>query len=103
MIKEKAVSAKRSTCYSRTVGEKEKKMPSNVNVRFLYQAGELEGGTKRASGPIWSLKVYTLERLVTKPAEPAPYYLCHGLKRGFVRKELLVVPPNTQLPPTQMM
>ena len=59
-IKEKAVSAKPSTPYSRPVGVDENKLPSNVNVRFLYQPGELEGGTKRASDPIWSWKVYTL-------------------------------------------
>ena len=53
-IKEKSVSAKPSTSYSRRVGVDEKKLPSNVKVRFLYQAGELEGGTKRATDPIWS-------------------------------------------------
>ena len=76
----------------------EKKLPSNVKVRFLYQPGELKGGTKRATDRIWSLKVNTLERLVTKPGEPALFYLRDGPKRGFVRGELLVVPPNTQLP-----
>jgi len=81
----------------------EKKLPSNVNVHFLYQAGELEGGTKRATDPIWSLKVYTLERVVTKPGELALYYLRDGPKQGFVPEELLVVPPNTQLLPTQIM
>ena len=45
-----------------------KKIPSNVNVHYLYQPGEFEGRTKRA-----------------------------GLKRGFVREELLVVPPNTSM------
>ena len=52
----------------------------------------------RATDPIWSLKVYTLERAVTTPDEPVIYYLSDGPKRGFVREELLVVPPNTQLP-----
>jgi len=65
----------------------------------LCQPGELEGGTKRATDPIWSLKVYKLERAVTKPNEPVIYYLFDGPKRGFVREELLVVPPYTQLPP----
>ena len=68
-------------------------------MRYLYQLGELEGGTKRATDPIWSLKVYHIERNVTKPNEPAIYYLSDGPKRGFVREELLVVPSNTQLPP----
>ena len=100
-IKEKAVAAKPSTTYSRPVGEREKKLPSLVNVRYLYQPGELEGGVKRATDPIWSLKVHSIERSVSKPNEPVLYYLRDGPKRGFVREELLVVPPNTQLPPEQ--
>ena len=98
-IKEKAVASKPSTTYSRPVGMKEKKNPL-VNVRYLYQPGELEGGTKRATDPIWSLNVHQIERNVTKPDEPVVYYLSDGPKRGFVREELLVVPPNTQLPPS---
>ena len=66
-IKEKGVVAKPSTPYSRPVGVNEKKLPSNVNVRYLYQPGEREGGTKRATDPIWSLKVYTLKKAVDKP------------------------------------
>ena len=31
--------------------------PSDTAVRYLYQPGELEGGGKRATDPIWSLKV----------------------------------------------
>ncbi|KAL9969010.1 hypothetical protein ACROYT_G021167 [Oculina patagonica] len=101
-IKEKAVSSKPSSKYTRPVGSKEKKLPSLVNVRYLYQPGELEGGVKRATDPIWSLKVYSIERTVTKPDQPVLYYLHDGPKRGFVREELLVIPPNTQLPPEKL-
>ena len=88
-IKEKSVVAKPSTPYSRPVGVNEKKLPPLINVRYLYQPGELEGGsTRRATDPIWSLKVYQ-----AKPNEPVVYYLSAGPKRGFVREELLVVPP----------
>ncbi|KAL9954763.1 hypothetical protein ACROYT_G042338 [Oculina patagonica] len=99
-IKEKAVSSKPSSKYTRPVGLKEKKLPSLVNVRYLFQPGELEGGVKRATDPIWSLKVYSIERSVTKPDQPVLYYLHDGPKRGFVREELLIIPPNTQLPPS---
>ena len=101
-IKEKNVYAKPSTPYLRPVGEREKKLPSLVNVRYLYQPGELEGGVKRATDPIWYLKVYNIERSFTKPNQPVLYYLHDGPKRGFVREELLVVPPNTQLPTEQL-
>ena len=77
----------------------EKKLPSNVMLRYLYEPGELEGGTKRATDPIWSLKVFNLKRSFTKPNQPVLYYLRDGPKRGFVREELLMVPPDTELPP----
>ena len=98
-IKEKEVSSQPSTKYNRPVGANEKKLPPLINVRYLYQPGELEGGTKRATDPIWSLKVFQVVENKTKPNEPVVYYLSDGPKRGFVREELLVVPPNTQLPP----
>ena len=98
-IKEKTVSAKPVTPYMRPVGVHEKKLPPQTHVRYLYYPGELEGGGRRATDPIWSLKVYTIQKVVTKPDAPVVYYLYDGPKRGFVREELLVVPPGTQLPP----
>ena len=83
----------------RPVGSSEQKIPSGVGVRYLYQPGELEGGRRRATDPVWSLRVYRLGRSATKPGEPVLYYLQDGPARGFVREELLVVPPDTQLPP----
>ena len=97
--RKKAVYAKPSTFYTRPVGKSEKILPSLVQVRYLYQPGELKSGVKRVTDPIWSLKVYNIERSFTKPNQPVLYYLHNGPKRGFVREELLVVPPNTQLPP----
>ena len=102
-IRAKSVSGEpSSTVPGRPVGLKEQKLPSGVGVRFLYQPGELEGGRRRATDPVWSLQVYRLGRSVTKPGEPVLYYLdsaSQGPSRGFVREELLVVPPDTQLPP----
>lgn len=79
-----------------------KKNPSNVKFSCLHQPGELEGGTNRATDPIWSSKVYKFERVVTKRNEPVFYYLHDGPKQGFIHKELLIVPPNTQLPPAHV-
>jgi len=101
-IKEKSVYARHSTPYSRHVGKNEKILPSLVQVRYLYQPSELEGGVKRATDPIWSLKVYNIERSFTKPDQPVLYYLRDGPKHSFVREELLVVPPNTTLPPADV-
>jgi len=69
---------------------------------LFVQPGELEGGVKRATDPIWSLKVYSIEKSFTKPNQPVLYYLRDGPQRGFVREELLVVRPNTTLPPVDV-
>jgi len=98
-IKEKSVYARPSTPYSRPVGKREKILPPLVQVSYLYQPGELEGGVKRATDPIWSFKVFGIERSFTKLDQPVLYYLRNGPKRDLVCEKLLVVPPNTQLPP----
>ena len=79
---------------------KRQKVPSGVGVRYLYQPGELEGGRRRATDPVWSLEVYRLGRSVTKPDEPVLYYLQgdDASLRGFVREQLLAMPSDTQLP-----
>ena len=100
-IKEKSVSSNRQQSITGLLEWPKKELPPLINVRYLYQPGELEGGTKRATDPIWSLKVYQGVENKTKPNEPVVYYLSDGSKRGFVREELLVVPPNTQLPPAR--
>ncbi|KAK3737889.1 hypothetical protein QZH41_012860 [Actinostola sp. cb2023] len=107
-IKAEHVAHKPSSVVSgRLVGLKEQRLPSDVGVRYLYAPGELEGGRKRATDPVWSLQVYRLGRTVIKPGEPVLYYLdvpalsATGPERGFVRKEFLVVPPETQLPVTE--
>ena len=79
----------------------EKRLPTFVKVRYLYQPGE-GNDHRRATDPIWSLKVYSIERSFTKHEQPVLYYLRDGPKRGFVREELLVIPPNTELPPEKL-
>ena len=102
-IKAKTLIQKPSSVVSgRPLGLKEQKVPSGIGVRYLYQSGELEGGRRRATDPVWSLEVYRLGRSVTKPDKPVLYYLQGDdapQRRGFVREELLAVPSDTQLPP----
>ena len=98
-IKAKTVAQKPSSVVpDRPVGLKKQRLPSGVGVRYLYEPGEREGGRRRATDPVWSLVVCRLRRSETKPDEPVLYYLKDGPPRGFVREELLVVPPDTQLP-----
>ena len=85
----------------RPPGLKEQNVPLGVGVRYLYKPDEPEGCRRPATDPVWSLEVYRLGRSVTKPDEPVLYYLQgdDASQRGFVRKELLAVPSDTQLPP----
>ena len=103
-IRAKMVTQKPSSVIpGRLVGLKEQKLPFDVLVRYLYQPGELEGGQRRrATDAIWSLKIYRLARAVAKSGAPAVYYLEGGPPRGFVREELLVVPSDTQQPPSRL-
>ena len=79
-------------------------LPRGVKVRYLYQPGELEGGERRrATDPIWSLDFYEIRQVFN--SDPIIYYLhdaekSRAPKRGFVREELLVIPPNTEMPPS---
>ncbi|CAH3033562.1 unnamed protein product [Porites lobata] len=78
--------------------KKWKKSSPIINVRYLYQPGELEGGRQRATDAVWSLKVHNFLPPLVKPNEPIVYYLQDGPKRGFVLEELLAILPNTTLP-----
>ena len=70
-IKAKMLTQKPSSVVpGRPLGLKEQNVPLGVGVRYLYQPGELEGGRRRATGPVWSLEVYRLGRSVTKLDEP---------------------------------
>ena len=82
----------------RPIGFEERKVPSGINVQYLYQPGELEGGMRRATDPIWSMSVHRIVQSITQKDRPVLYYISDGPKRSFVREELQVVPPDTQLP-----
>ena len=83
---------------SKPIKNKEYPIPPHVKVRYLYQPAELEGGAekRRSTDPVWSLNTY--EVIQSYGDNPIVYYL-NGPKRGFVRQELMIVPPDTQLPP----
>jgi len=68
-------------------------------IRYLYQAGELEGGRRRATDPIWSVTTHEIDHTQILVGQPVMYWLRDGPKRSFVREELQVVPWDTELPP----
>ena len=99
-IKKQTVYTQASTApYPRPVGAAERTFPSD-EVRYLLAPGELEGGRLRAIDPNWSLETFKLTRAMVKQGQPVLYWLCDGPKCSLVREELMVVPPNSELPPT---
>ena len=101
-IKAKTVSQK-VPHFSRPFGINEKKLPDGIIVCYLLAPGELEGGQRRATDPVWSLEVYRLGSTLIKPGQPVLYYLMNGLQQGFAHEELQIVPPDTQLPPDKVL
>ena len=69
-----------------------------VDANNLYGYA-MKGGQRRATGSIWSVKVLNIEKSLVNKGEPILYYLKDGLKCGFVREELEIVPPRNELPP----
>ena len=102
-IRASAVAHKPSAPASRPVGLKEPLLPSGTLVRYLYAPGELEGGRRRATDPVWSLTIHTVRDVVRQSSQPALYYLNEGPARGFVREELLIAPHDTKLPPDRVL
>ena len=96
-IKNKSVAAKPSL--PSTTPEKPILGPSAL-VCYLYSSGELEGGSKRATDPVWSMSTHNIVNVICKTdIGPSMYYLVGGPARGFMREELQVIPADTKLPP----
>ena len=82
--------------------EDKKIIDSMAIVRYLYLDGELEGGKRRATDPIWSLTAHHIENVIQREDQPATYKLTSDIKtnkpapeRIFVREELLIIPRDT--------
>ena len=68
-------------------------------MRYLFAAGQLEGGQRRAIDPIWSPKVFNIDRTLVNKNKPVVYDRKDGPKQGFVGGDLKIVPSGTELPP----
>ena len=67
-------------------------------MRYLFQPGEHEDEQRRATEPIWLLKVYKIKNVIYQNDQPALYYLADGAQRTFSGEEQMVIPPDTELP-----
>ena len=73
-IRKKSVKAKPVAPALRPVGFKERRLPSDVMLRYLYAPGNLEGGERRrATDPICSVTSHQVERAVVEGKKPVLY------------------------------
>ena len=61
----------------------------------MYQPGELEGGKRRATDPIWSVDIHKIDYHIITQGIRVYYLKAPAPKRGFVKEELLIVPDDT--------
>ena len=66
-----------------------------ANVRYLYQPGELGGGKRRATDPIWSVDIHKIDYHIITQGIRVYYLKAPAPKRGFVKEELLIVTADT--------
>ena len=59
----------------RLVGEDEECLPSGTLVRYLLDNSDYKGGRRRATDPIWSTKIFTIESMTVKSRQPVMYRL----------------------------
>ena len=91
--------------HRRPVGYDESCLSYYDSVRYLLKPGELEHGParRRATDMNWSPQVYHIRESLVQKNQPVLYWLVdddrNGLKRSFVREELMIIPYNTELPP----
>lgn len=104
----KTPKAKESLPANRPIGMDEERLPITSKVRYLLLPEDLEGNKRRQTDPNWTLPVFKIDRIIVEDEKPVLYYLKKGdpdadtwvPKRSFVREELFVVPPDTELPPS---
>jgi hypothetical protein len=102
----KTPKAKESLPANRPIGRDEEILDINSKVRYLLLPEDLPGGKRRLTDPNWTLSEFNIDRIIVEDEKPALYYLkketgsdARPPKRSFVREELFVVPPDTEMPP----
>ncbi|RHZ71251.1 hypothetical protein Glove_261g55 [Diversispora epigaea] len=101
--KKKHVYAKSSKPRNGPMGFDEERLPYGVSVRYLLKPDELEGGKRRGTDCNWSPQTYSIKESLIRKNQPILYWLIdendNGLKRSFVREELLKISKDSMLPP----
>jgi hypothetical protein len=102
-VLKKYVYAKSSKPRKGPMGFDEKRLPYNCLVRYLLKPGELEGGYHRATDCNWSPQAYYIKKAIVQKNQPILYWLedidGNGPKQSFVYEELMIIPPDSEMPP----
>ena len=61
----------------------------------MYQPGELEGGKRWATDPIWSVDIHKIDYHIITQGIRVYYLKAPAPNKGFVKEELLIVPADT--------
>jgi hypothetical protein len=87
---------------NRPVGNNKVYLPADSLVRYLLDSSNYRG-RRRATDPIWSTKIFSIESITVVDGQPVMYRLSDGLKKIFICEELLPVPSDTILPPAHIL
>ncbi|CAG8502805.1 22498_t:CDS:1 [Cetraspora pellucida] len=102
-IKKKFVYAKASKPRYGPIGYNEIRLTYNDPVLYLLKPSELKGGRRHATDINWSLQIYYIHESLVQKNQPVLYWIEdineNGPKRSFVREELQIIHPNTELLP----
>ena len=101
-IKEKSVYSKPSTPYLRPVGKKRKNSSTSCPSPLPLPTRRVRRRRQKSHRPNLVFQSLRHRKIFYERNQPVVYYLRDGPKRGFVREELLVVPPNSELPPEKL-
>jgi hypothetical protein len=106
-IKKKRVFAKPSKPRNGPMGFDEERLSYDTSVIYLLDPSEFEGRRRRATDMNWSPKIYQIRESLIQKNQPVLYWLVdeesNSPKRSFVREELQVIPPDTELPSRWML
>ena len=101
-IKMKKIISTSSKLRNGPMGFDKFKLSYNTSVRYLLEPGELECDFKHATDCNFSPSIYFIKQSLVQKNQLVLYWIedinGNGPKWSFVREELLIVSPNTELP-----
>ena len=102
-IEKERVIAQSSKARKGLIGFDKEKLPYDIFVRHLLEPSDLEGERRRAGDLNWVSQIYQIRESLMQKNQPVLYWLIddkgNSPERSFVREELQIIPPDTELSP----